>query len=131
VEGQREQSRLVFNKALLAGTSRAFNSLNFNQLQTRFIVYPKNTQVKLFLLLWVLFGYIIIAMNKKRGRPAKEADHLRNDKLLVRVESDEKEAFQDAANLAGISLSSWVRERLRRVALRELQEAARPIPFIR
>ena len=70
-------------------------------------------------------------MNKKRGRPAKEADRLRSDKLLVRLETDEKEAFQDAADLAGISLSSWVRERLRRTAVRELQEAARPIAFLR
>lgn len=70
-------------------------------------------------------------MNKKRGRPTKEADRLRNDKLLVRLETDEKEAFQDAASLAGISLSSWVRERLRRVAVRELQEAARPVAFLK
>jgi len=71
------------------------------------------------------------SMNKKRGRPTKEADRLRNDKLLVRLETDEKETFQDAANLAGISLSSWVRERLRRVAVKELQEAAQPIAFLR
>lgn len=70
-------------------------------------------------------------MNKKKGRPTKEPEHLRNDKLLVRLEQDEKEAFKDAADLAGISLSSWVRERLRRVAVRELQEAAQPIAFLK
>lgn len=68
---------------------------------------------------------------KKRGRPLKEVDRLRNDKLLVRLEPDEKEAFKDAADLSGISLSSWVRERLRQVAIRELQDAAQPIPFLR
>lgn len=68
---------------------------------------------------------------RQRGRPHKEQDQLRNENLLVRLEPDEKEAFKDAASLAGISLSSWVRERLRRVAIRELGEAARPIPFIR
>jgi predicted HicB family RNase H-like nuclease len=69
-------------------------------------------------------------MKKKRlGRPPKE-DQLRNESLLVRVEPDEKEAFKDAASLSGISLSSWVRERLRRVAIRELEEAARPVPFL-
>jgi predicted HicB family RNase H-like nuclease len=68
---------------------------------------------------------------RQRGRPQKEQEQLRNENLLVRLEADEKEAFKDAAQLAGISLSSWVRERLRRVAIRELQEAARPIPFIR
>lgn len=70
-------------------------------------------------------------MNKKRGRPPKEADRLRNDKLLVRLEPDEKEAFQSAANLAGISLSSWVRERLRQNAVRELQSASQPIAFLK
>ena len=67
----------------------------------------------------------------KRGRPLKEQDQLKNENILVRVEPDEKEAFKDAADLAGISLSSWVRERLRRVAINELQEAARPIPFLK
>ncbi len=70
-------------------------------------------------------------MKKKRGRPPKEVDQLRNESLLVRVEADEKEAFKDAARLAGIPLSSWVRERLRRVAVNELQEAARPIAFLK
>jgi predicted HicB family RNase H-like nuclease len=70
-------------------------------------------------------------MDKKRkGRPPKE-DQLRNESLLVRVEPDEKEAFKDAADLSGISLSSWVRERLRRMAIKELQEAARPIAFLK
>jgi predicted HicB family RNase H-like nuclease len=70
-------------------------------------------------------------MKTKRGRPPKELDRLRNDKLLVRLEPNEKEAFKDAADLAGISLSSWVRERLRRTAIIELQEAARPIAFLK
>lgn len=70
-------------------------------------------------------------MKNKRGRPPKAPDRLRNDKLLVRLETDEKEAFQDAADLAGVSLSSWVRERLRRMAIRELQEAARPVAFLK
>jgi hypothetical protein len=70
-------------------------------------------------------------MKKKRGRPPKEADQRRDESLLVRLESDEKEAFKDAADLAGISLSSWVRERLRRVAINELREAAQPVAFLK
>jgi len=66
-----------------------------------------------------------------RGRPLKEQDQLKNENILIRVEVDEKEAFKNAADLAGISLSSWVRERLRRVAVKELQEAAQPVPFRR
>ena len=70
-------------------------------------------------------------MNKKRGRPPKDTDGLHNDKLLVRLKPDEKEAFKDAADLAGVPLSIWVRERLRQVAIRELQSAAQPIAFLR
>ena len=70
-------------------------------------------------------------MKQRRGRPLKEQDQLKNENILVRVESDEKEAFKDAAKLAGISLSSWMRERLRRVAVSELQEAERPIAFLK
>lgn len=68
---------------------------------------------------------------KKRGRPPKQASELRNEDLLVKLKADEKEAFRDAADLAGVSLSSWVRERLRRMAIRELEEASRPIAFLK
>jgi predicted HicB family RNase H-like nuclease len=68
---------------------------------------------------------------KKRGRPPKEADKLRSEALLVRLESTEKEAFKDAAELAGVPLSTWVRERLRQVAVRELENASQPIAFLR
>jgi len=68
---------------------------------------------------------------RKRGRPPKKPDELRNEDLLVKLKIDEKEAFKDAADLAGVSLSTWVRERLRRVAVMELKEAARPIAFLR
>lgn len=67
----------------------------------------------------------------KRGRPPKNAGELRNEDLLVKLLSDEKEAFRDAANLAGVSLSTWVRERLRQVAIKELQSASQPIAFLK
>ena len=67
----------------------------------------------------------------KRGRPPKEANQLRSQSLLVRLETTEKKAFQDAAQLAGIPLSTWVRERLRQVALRELNKASRPVSFLK
>jgi len=66
----------------------------------------------------------------KRGRPPKDVDRLRSEALLVRLEGTEKEAFREAADLAGVPLSSWVRERLRQIAARELKKAARPIAFL-
>lgn len=50
--------------------------------------------------------------------------------LQIRISDSEKEAFGLAAALAGISLSSWVRERLRLTAIRELEGAGRRVPFV-
>jgi len=50
--------------------------------------------------------------------------------LDIRVSDEEKEGFELAAALAGISLSSWVRERLRLTAIRELESAGRRVPFV-
>jgi hypothetical protein len=80
-------------------------------------------------------GYIYYLYNKgmkkpKRGRPPKETNRLRSEALLVRLETTEKEAFKSAADLAGVPLSTWVRERLRQIAVRELEKASRPIAFL-
>ncbi len=50
--------------------------------------------------------------------------------MKIRVQAEEKQAFEDAAKLAGISLSAWVRERLRSAARRELEDAEHPIAFL-
>lgn len=50
--------------------------------------------------------------------------------LEVRLENAEKQAFKDAADLAGLALSAWVRERLRTAARRELEDADKPIAFL-
>jgi hypothetical protein len=51
--------------------------------------------------------------------------------LQIRLHPAEKEAFESAAELAGIALSAWVRERLRAAAIRELEGIGRSAPFIR
>jgi hypothetical protein len=50
--------------------------------------------------------------------------------LQIRVTEVEKQGFQEAASLAGIPLSAWVRERLRLAAIRDLESAGRKVPFI-
>jgi uncharacterized protein (DUF1778 family) len=50
--------------------------------------------------------------------------------LQIRITQSEKQAFEMAAALAGISLSSWTRERLRMNAIRELEGAGMQIPFV-
>lgn len=51
-------------------------------------------------------------------------------RIEVRATDDEKSAFQDAADLAGVPLSAWVRERLRKAARTELEAAGRKIAFL-
>ena len=50
--------------------------------------------------------------------------------MQVRISEGEAVAFSDAADLAGITLSAWVRSRLRADALRELREEGRPVAFL-
>jgi uncharacterized protein (DUF1778 family) len=64
----------------------------------------------------------------RRGRPKK--DQARRRLLEVRLDESEKQAFKDAAELAGLGLSTWVRERLRQIARRELEEAGRKVAFL-
>jgi len=68
-------------------------------------------------------------MKAKGGRPKKSLK--REEILNIRLQPLEKKAFSDAAKLAGIDVSAWVRERLRRSAIRELEDAAIPIAFLK
>lgn len=55
---------------------------------------------------------------------------MKTEMLKLRLSEAEKRSFQEAADLAGITISAWVRERLRSAAVRELEGAGRPVPFI-
>jgi hypothetical protein len=50
--------------------------------------------------------------------------------LQIRISEEEKQGFEIAAMMSGISLSSWVRERLRLSAIRELEGAGKRVPFV-
>jgi uncharacterized protein (DUF1778 family) len=65
----------------------------------------------------------------KRGRPKK--DNPLDEYIELRVTTAEKQAFRDAAEYTGIPLATWMRERLRRIAARELTSAERPIAFLK
>jgi hypothetical protein len=66
----------------------------------------------------------------KTGRPKLEAGKAKARFLQVRLQNAEANDFATAAELAGIPLSTWVRERLRIVAKRELKEHGRPVGFL-
>jgi hypothetical protein len=61
----------------------------------------------------------------RRGRPPKPAELVKREYLEIRIEAADKKTFRDAAELAGMDLSAWVRERLRGVAHRELSKNSR------
>jgi len=74
---------------------------------------------------------MIYMKRSKGGRPPKPSTDRMDDVLHLRLQPLEKKAFTDAASLAGLELSGWVRERLRRAAIRELEEVAMPIAFLK
>lgn len=51
--------------------------------------------------------------------------------IQIRVSDEEKQGFTSAAELAGIPLSAWIRERLRLAAIRDLESAGMKAPFIK
>ena len=50
--------------------------------------------------------------------------------IQIRLTEAEKRGFQAAADLSGIPLSAWVRERLRQTAIRDLESAGQRAPFV-
>ena len=46
---------------------------------------------------------------------------MKSETVKIRLDIDEKRAFKKAADIAGISLSAWMRERLRPSAISELR----------
>lgn len=69
-------------------------------------------------------------MSNKTGRPKKRPEAVKADWLEVRCEEAEKQAFRAAAEAAGLPLSGWIRERLRRVARKELEDMGMPVAFL-
>ena len=56
---------------------------------------------------------------------------MKTQPIQVRVSRQEKIAFNEAADLAGTSLSSWIRANLRKAAARDLEEVGRQAAFLK
>jgi hypothetical protein len=67
---------------------------------------------------------------QKRGRPRGATGKAKTDLLQIRVDSLERQGFTQAADLAGIGISAWARERLRQVCRRELTDHGVAVPFL-
>lgn len=54
----------------------------------------------------------------------------KSEKILLLMEPSEKQAFQEAAQMSGLTLSAWIRERLRRAARMELEDVGKQAAFL-
>jgi uncharacterized protein (DUF1778 family) len=70
----------------------------------------------------------MVFLMTRRGRPRKAST--REEYLEVRLDVLEKKAFKEAADLSGLALSAWVRERLRAAARKELTDSGRDVAFL-
>lgn len=57
-------------------------------------------------------------------------DREKSETIQVRLMPEEKRAFEEAAAIAGISLSAWIRERLRKASRQDLEEAGKKVAFL-
>jgi uncharacterized protein (DUF1778 family) len=60
------------------------------------------------------------------ARPKKTKGESRDRLLQVRVQAREYKYFKEAAQIAGLDLSAWVRERLLQATRKELREYVTP-----
>ena len=66
----------------------------------------------------------------QRGAPKKSPDKAKASLIQFRVNTVEKQAFTDAADLDGKKLSEWMRDRLRKAAREELEAHGRAVAFL-
>jgi uncharacterized protein (DUF1778 family) len=59
------------------------------------------------------------------ARPRKEEDRAHSSSIRIRLLPEHDALIREAAALAGVSMSDWLRERIVRAARREIAEAAR------
>ena len=59
------------------------------------------------------------------ARPRKEADRAHSSALRIRLLPEHDALIRQAAELAGISLSDWLRQTIIRTARREISQAGR------
>jgi len=54
----------------------------------------------------------------------------KDEQVLIKLSTKEKEGFKRAAELSGIGFSAWARQVMRSAAIKELQNAGEKIIFL-
>lgn len=68
-------------------------------------------------------------MTAKRGRPTADESDRKGRYIQVRATDAERETFGMAADLEGLTMSAWIRNRLRAAAKSELAAAGEKAPI--
>ncbi|MBL7810994.1 MAG: hypothetical protein JNL57_02125 [Bacteroidetes bacterium] len=55
----------------------------------------------------------------------------KNENLIFRVTPEEKKDFERAAEISGLSLSAWIRLKLRAIAAKELKDMGEDVEFLK
>lgn len=66
----------------------------------------------------------------QRGRPPGTTGKAKTEVIQFRANALEKQAFAQAAADAGLSVASWLRERVRQVCRDELEKNGRRVSFL-
>jgi predicted HTH domain antitoxin len=66
----------------------------------------------------------------RHNEPVARSRDRKDIPLNIRVSENEKTAFSRAAEIAGVPLSAWMRERLRIAAFRELDNVGETAEFL-
>ena len=78
-----------------------------------------------------VFGYCPYTLDMKKPKiPRKAPEAVKTEYIELRVEQGEKKSFRDAADAAGMPMSGWIRDRLRRAARKELEDLDIPVAFL-
>jgi hypothetical protein len=54
----------------------------------------------------------------------------KDSQVMIKVSEEERDGFRRAAEIAGVGLSAWARQKLRSAAIKDLQEVGEKIPFL-
>lgn len=69
-------------------------------------------------------------MKKKRGAPKKADAIAKREVYQLRLSEAEKLTFARAAEIDGKTMADWMRDRLRAVSRRELEDHGESVPFL-
>ena len=72
----------------------------------------------------------MVRKRAKLGRPEGSTGKARDELIQMRVNAVEKQGFSNAAQLSGLTVSAWARERLRCICREELETAGQNVPFL-